>query len=283
MDRSRPHWSYSSINQYLRCPLQFFFQRVLGLPSRTISSGLVLGSAVHAGLAEYHRRLKEVESIDQEGILKSFHDCWTEKEANETIQYRDGDTRDDSIAQGVNLLEMYLKEPPPEKIIAVENRILVPLINSQGEYLETPLVAIADLITGSDEALTIREFKTSGRAYSVSDVESSLQPTCYVHAVREAFGREANVEYTVLVKTKTPKIQRIQTSRYQADCGRLGDLVETIERAVNFSIFYPVEGPMNCSTCPYRSPCHDWGKRTLSQEQLNQVELPQEEMACSPN
>ena len=57
MDRSHPHWSYSAISQYLRCPLQYFFQRILGLPSRSIGLGLVLGSAVHAGLAEYHRRL----------------------------------------------------------------------------------------------------------------------------------------------------------------------------------------------------------------------------------
>ena len=90
----RPHWSYSSINQYLRCPLQYFFQRVLGLPSRTIGSGLVLGSAVHAGLAEYHRQLKALEKIDNEGILKTFRDCWSDKESRETVVYKDGDNRD---------------------------------------------------------------------------------------------------------------------------------------------------------------------------------------------
>jgi putative RecB family exonuclease len=283
MDRSRRHWSYSAISQYLRCPLQFFFQRVLDLPSRTVSSNLVLGSSVHAGLAEYHRRLKESENIDPTAIMKAYHECWDEKEAKESIQFREGDTRDDSIAQGINLLEIYLKEPPITGIIAIEHRILVPLYNSKGEYLETPLLAIADLITASDEALTVREFKTSGRAYSASDVESSLQPTCYVHAVRETYGRDANVEYTVLVKTKTPKVQRIQTSRYQADFARLGDLVETVERAVDFGIFYPVENAMNCSTCQFRSQCRDWGHCSQTQEQLIELELPKEAMACSLN
>ena len=278
----RPHWSYSAITQYLRCPLQYFFQRVLGIPSHSIGTGLALGSAVHAGLAEYHQRLQRKDVIDTEAVLKAFHECWDEKELNETIQYRDGDTREDSIEQGVHLLELYLKETPPEGIIAVEQRILVPLYNSQGEYLETPLVAITDLITETDAQLTVREFKTSGRAYSESDVASSLQPTCYVHAVRETLGRDANVEYTVLVKTKTPKIQRLKTSRYAEDCGRLGDLVQTIQRAVDLGIFYPVESPMNCSTCPYRQPCREWGQKPRAQDEFVPLTIPLE-MACSLN
>ena len=281
--RDRPHWSYSAITQYLRCPLQYFFQRVLGLPSHSIGTGLALGSAVHAGLAEYHRRLQQQESIDTEAILKSFHECWNEKELNETILYRDGETREDSIDQGVHLLELYFKEPPPEGIVAIEQRILVPLYNSQGEYLETPLVAVTDLITEKDEELTVREFKTSGRAYSQSEVASSLQPTCYVHAVRETLGRDANVEYTVLIKTKTPKVQRLHTSRFPEDCGRLGDMVQTIQRAVDLGIFYPVESPMNCSTCPFRQPCREWGKGSRPQTELITLEISQEAAACSLN
>ena len=241
---------------------------------------MVLGSAVHAGLAEYHRRLKELEYIDKEAILKVFHETWGEKESKETVQFRDGDNRDDSIGQGVNLLEIYLREPPPERIVAIEQRFLVPLCNSQGEYLETPLVAITDLIRATDQGLTVEEFKTSGRAYSQSEVGSSLQPTCYVHAVHECLGQVPNVEYTVLIKTKTPKVQRLKTSRYAEDCGRLGDLVQTIQRAVDLGIFYPIESPMNCATCPYRQQCRDWGQRAKAQEELVQLHVPQEAMAC---
>lgn len=285
MSQYRPHWSYSAISQYFRCPLQYYFQRVLGIPSRTTSSGLALGSAVHAGLAEYHRRLMERADISPEAVTKAFRDDWQERETREAIHFRDGDSRDDCIAQGVHLLELYLKEPPPEQIVAVEHRFMAPLSNSRGEYLETPLVAITDLITAENDSLRVREFKTSGRAYSESDVASSLQPTCYVHAVRECLGQEPSVEYTVLVKTKTPKIQRLQTSRYAEDCGRLGDLVQSIQRAVDLGIFYPVESPMNCSTCPYRQPCRDWGQsnRPIKAVELIRLETPQEPLACSPN
>lgn len=114
--KTRPHWSYSSINQYLRCPLQFFFQRVPGLPYRKTTSGLVLGSAVHVALAEYHRGLQRNEIVGANGLLKVFHNTWTEREITEEIIYRDGDSRDNSLAQGMNLIETYLKEPPPTGI-----------------------------------------------------------------------------------------------------------------------------------------------------------------------
>lgn len=281
--RDRPHWSYSAISQYLRCPLQYFFQRILGLPSRSVSCGLVLGSAVHAGLAEYHRRVKEQEDIDKKAIFKVFQDCWGKKEANETVLFREGDTRGDSIDQGINLLEIYLREPPPERIVAIEHKFLAPLCNSRGEYLETPLVAITDLITATDEGLTVEEFKTSGRSYSESEVGSSLQPTCYVHAVNECLGQVPNVEYTILVKTKTPKVQRLKTSRYADDCGRLGDLVQTIQRGVDLGIFYPVESPMNCATCPYRPQCREWGQGSRPEEELVQLQVSPEVAACSLN
>jgi hypothetical protein len=227
--------------------------------------------------------LKELEVIDKEAILKVFHETWGEKESKETVQFRDGDSRDDSIEQGVNLLEIYIREPPPERIVAIEQRFLVPLCNSQGEYLETPLVAITDLITATDQGLTVEEFKTSGRAYSQSEVGSSLQPTCYVHAVRECLGQVPNVEYTVLIKTKTPKVQRLKTSRYADDCGRLGDLVQTIQRAVDLGIFYPVESPMNCATCSYRHQCREWGQGSKPQEDLVQLQVSREAVACSLN
>jgi hypothetical protein len=55
-------------------------------------------------------------------------------------------------------------------------------------------------------------------------------------------------------------VQRLQTLRSADDIGRLGDLIETVERAIQHDIFLPIENPMHCSGCPYRKPCRDWGR-----------------------
>jgi len=259
---TRPHWSYSSISQYLACPLRYYFQRILCLPQPTVGSGLVFGSAVHAALARYHHDLQIGRPPSRDTIQKALIDAW-EQRSGATIAFKEGETRTDLMAQGMALVDLYLGEPGPERIIAVEQEIISPVHDSTGEYLETPLVAVADLIVDTDDGLLVREFKTSARAYGDTEISSSLQPTCYVNAVQEVFGEPTTVEYTVLIKTKTPKIQKVPAERNEEDLGRLGDIVKNVERAVQAGIFYPVESAMNCSTCPYRGPCREWGRRRI--------------------
>jgi len=254
----RPPWSYSAINQYRRCPLQYYFQRILKLPQTSVGSGLVLGSAVHQALAVYHRSLMNQQDPIAQQIEQEFHGTWLLREQEHKVDYKAKESRDALIAQGLELVKLYMEEPPPTEIVSIEQRLLIPLHNSDGEYLETPLLAFTDLISREAGTLKVTELKTSGRAYGEFEVESSLQATCYVNAVLESTGQWPTVEYAVLVKTKTPKLQRLKTARNEDDLGRLGDLVENIERAVAHQIFYPIESPLNCSTCPYRQPCREW-------------------------
>jgi CRISPR/Cas system-associated exonuclease Cas4 (RecB family) len=214
----------------------------------------------------YHRTVLEDVPTKPEVLHRTFVEAWERREKEGRVTYRDGESRDDSIAQGIALIEVYLQEPPPQHIIGIEQELIAPIHNSQGDYLETPLVAVADLITEDNEELTVCEYKTSGRAYSEMEAETSLQPTCYVNAVQEVYGHPATVEYTVLVKTKMPKVQRLTTVRTDDDLGRLGDIIENIERAVTAGVFYPVENPLNCSSCPYRKPCREWGRPQTDHE-----------------
>jgi hypothetical protein len=111
---NRPHWSYSQLSQYLRCPLQYYFERVLKLERQVIPSNMALGSAVHAALAEYHRHLQFNQPVPDRCVQQAFLNAWDHNEGRQSIQFRDGETRDDAIAQGVTLLEAYLQEPPPQ-------------------------------------------------------------------------------------------------------------------------------------------------------------------------
>jgi CRISPR/Cas system-associated exonuclease Cas4 (RecB family) len=256
---SRPHWSYSSISQFLRCPLQFYFERVVGLPRRSASDAQVLGSSVHAALALYHRRLQAGEQVPPGPILEAFHGAWDSLAGEVGVIPTGGKSLDDSRALGASLLEVYLKEPALEGILAVEQPVLAPVANSRGEYLERPLLVIPDLIVrDGDGTLKVNEIKTAGRSFSESDVGTSLQPSCYASALYELTGEEPLIEYVVLVKTKVPKVQRIETVRTPNDFGRLGDTIEAVGRAIDAGSFFPVESPMNCSGCNFFRECRGW-------------------------
>lgn len=280
----RPHWSYSSINQYLRCPLQFYFERVLKLPRATMPAARALGSAVHAALADYHRTLRAKADVDPRRVRDVFLEAWGRLERDHAVVHKDGSSREEGARAGLALIEAYLREPPPRCIRAVEEPLLVPIATSDGDVLERPLLVVPDLVTAPDDReIRVHEIKTSGRAYSELEVATSLQATAYALALHEATGEEPTVEFAVLVKTKTPRVQRMEAIRAVPDFRRLGDLVRVVERAVESELFYPQESPLNCSGCPYYRPCREWAGPGGFEKPRVGLDRREEALACSPN
>jgi CRISPR/Cas system-associated exonuclease Cas4 (RecB family) len=250
--------SYTAINQYLRCPLQYWFQRVLGIPPRSTPAPLALGAVLHEALAHYHRSLQQGRPMVPVSVLNAFHTAWTERKRWDLITYPRG-TEPGHVEQGTALIEAYLQQPPPENIVGVEQEIVVPLINTRGEVMARELVAVLDLLTRDDAGkLVVTDIKTSSRSYSDMDAALSIQPTAYVHAAQEQYAEDAAFRFLVLVKTKKVKIQSVPATRTLPDIARLGDLVQVIDHAVDHGVFYPIESPHNCSTCSYRRPCREW-------------------------
>jgi putative RecB family exonuclease len=275
---TRPHWSYSSVSQYLKCSLQFYFERILKLPRKSKTDALVLGSSLHSALAVYHRKLQAGESVTTAEIHKAYLDAWEEQSQDGPIVASGEKSLSNSRDLGISLMDVYLKEPPSGTIIAVESPMLAPIANSHGEYLEKPILVVADLITRQEDGtLQVNEIKTSGRAYSESEVATSLQPTFYANALYEMSGEEPAVEFTVLVKTKTPKVQKIQVIRNVADFQRLGDIIEAIGRSIEAESFYPIESPINCSGCSFYRECREWsgpGSLNSGDREVLEIEEP---------
>jgi CRISPR/Cas system-associated exonuclease Cas4 (RecB family) len=228
---------------------------------------MALGSAIHQGLARYHEELQLGGNLAVGQIHDTFVAAWEASEEERPIQYRKGESKAGLVEMGIRLLETYLQEPPPENILAIEASMMVPLWTSQGQPLEKPLVAVVDLLCDGNEALKLTEFKTSKRKYGSFEAESALQASCYALAVKDRYNRPVHVRYTVLVKTKTPSVQHLDTVRTEEDLHRLGDIVQAVDSAVQSEAFYPIENAMNCSGCPYRQPCREWQGGNRSQVQ----------------
>ena len=270
---NRPHWSYSQLSQYLRCPLQYYFERILKLPRSFLPSGMAFGSAVHQSLAEYHRELQLGRSMTPDQMQAVFLQAWHQISKDRPLQYRDGESSASLADLGICLLETYLKQPPAENIVGVEMSLLVPLTTSKGKILEKPLVALIDLLSREEAELQVTDFKTSGRKLSQGETDSSLQATFYALAVQERFDEQASIGYTVFVKTKTPKIQQLATARNESDFQRLGDLFGAVGCAIEAEAFYPIESAFNCSGCAYYKPCRQWQGTARNSEAVSQIEV----------
>jgi CRISPR/Cas system-associated exonuclease Cas4 (RecB family) len=198
------------------------------------------------------------EPLPADHVQQTFLSAWQVSEDRQPIQFKEKETKDELLAQGVALLELYMQEPPPQNIVAIEEPMLVPLFTSSGECLEKPLMAVLDLLSRDTYGLVVTEYKTSGRRYSELETEMMLQATTYAHAVQQRYDERAGVRYVVLVKTKKPQVQYLETVRTDADINRLGDVVQAVEKAIQAEAFYPVESTMNCSGCPFYRQCREW-------------------------
>jgi len=279
----RLHWSYSQVSTYLRCPLQYYFQYILGLPRHTVSSNLVLGSAVHEALAVYHRSIQASMPCDKETVLGTFLKTWIEREAKERIVYSAGEQKDDIVELARGLIQAYLLEPPPKEVVAVEERFTAPIVTSAGEILEIPLVSIIDLLTRETTGLVITDFKTAGRSWSVAEADMSLQANCNINAVSHNLAAKADFRFTVLVKTKTPKIQHVSANRTEYQLTRLGDIIQTVERAIASDAYFPIETPLNCACCAYRRPCRDWAAQPVEEQLIPTITMLDRTEPCSPS
>lgn len=189
-DVTRLHWSYSSVSQYLKCPLQYYFERIAKLPRKGTTDAQVLGSAVHSALATFHRQLQAGEATTAGSIRQSYLDAWDGLVGDGQVVALGGKPLGDSRDLGMTLVEVYLEQPPSGTIIAVESPMMTPIANSRGDYLEKPVLIVADLVSRQEDGtLQITEIKTSGRAYSESEVATSLQPTFYANALYEKTGK----------------------------------------------------------------------------------------------
>jgi hypothetical protein len=103
---------------------------------------------------------------------------------------------------------------------------------------------------------TIVEYKTSAKSSSQKDADELLQLTLYSWAYRMIYGRpEQGIRLVTLVRTKTPKIQVLDTKRDVDDYRRAFGIMAGVLRAVNLHVFYRNTVNHQCESCVYREEC----------------------------
>ena len=212
-DDDRPHWSVSSLNQYLNvCGLQYFFQRIAKLPKESESSNLVFGSTVHETLSCIYEHLQEGNALSPEDSAEAFASAWEiyVKTADSQVVYSGKDSYDGLLARGRALIEHFVQEiNPDEDVISVDQRFLAPLVSTDGSVLEMPLLGYFDLVVERDGVPVICDFKTASRRYTDHKIDNDLQSVGYGYAGSMLFDQnEVTFEWRVLLKTKAPAMNR---------------------------------------------------------------------------
>lgn len=264
-----PYLSISQVELYQKCPMQFYYRYILGKRSPPgIAS--VQGTSIHAAVETgYRHSMDKHELPPLELSLDSYSDA-LDKGVTSDVVWADEDS-DDEIGsskdkgkvkdQGVKLLETWHKKKLPKVTPkAVEKSFIT-------TFAGIPVVGVVDLIDRINKPLdpnadpavlhplldAVVDNKVVGKKYAQSAVDNKLQMTVYAHASGLSQQR-----YDLFVKTKTPKLEEMLTSRNEKDIRWAVKTFMEVAKAISAGIF-----PM-CSTeswacnpkwCGYWSIC----------------------------
>jgi len=253
----RDYLSYSQVNTYSQCSLKYGYRYVEGVEENTVSSSLVVGSAVHKALEVFHRTfMANTPRPKAEELVRPINDVFEDMSEKEIV-YKKGETRASAEEQALALVAAYIADCPIEgEIIGVETHLDANL----ADWLQ-PLTAIVDVMERVDDVLRIIDIKTSASAWGSAKIEESkLQLALYRVAaspVAESMGCTLAQRFVVLVKTKTPRIQVLDVEIDDHIIERAKHLITAIWDGIEHRVFYPSPG-WYCNGCSFKSRCQKW-------------------------
>jgi putative RecB family exonuclease len=264
--RNTPHLSSSSVNDYIECGLLYKFGRVDRLPMEFKSDALEFGSAVHLTLAEFY----QFKMVGDTLPLKAVHDCFETNwrllaEGKDDIRYAEGKDFETLLREGKELLSVWYGKLPEDdfKILAIEEAFTFRLPG-----LPVPIIGATDLVEEDPSgAIIITDFKTSGRAYGVDEVDKNPQMTIYQMAFKKNGYRDREIllKFDALIKTKTPKFEAYWTTRTEEDERRMVRRIKEVWKGINKEVFVPNDTSWKCKGCHYQNACKEWFEKGDSQ------------------
>jgi putative RecB family exonuclease len=265
--RKTPHLSASGVNEYVECSLLYRFGRIDRLPMEFVAAELEFGTVIHKVLEEFYR----AKMIGERRLLKDLHELfralWKKATTERTdIQYQEGQTAEMLSMLGVDLLSVWFNKLQDDnfQVIAVEEAFSFNLPD-----VPIPIIGGIDLVEEDESgAIIITDFKTSGRSYSVDEVDRNQQLTVYQMAMKRNghAGHEILLKFDCLIKTRSPKFESYWTTRSETDEIRMERKIRQVWSGINKGIFIPNDTSWKCPRCHYRKACDEWFLRKEGKE-----------------
>jgi CRISPR/Cas system-associated exonuclease Cas4 (RecB family) len=257
--RKKPHTSASALKTFLMCPRLYFFRYVQREPEAFRSSALAYGKAFHVVAQQHLRTSSETAKIPLEQLVESFRVVFAQELSAGSIPVlfdTEEQSTDELVDKASKMLAVFVDQfPLPSHVIGIEVPFELGLRHPiTGQIAELPLVGAMDVVAEFSERTRVLELKTAARRFG-PESDDSIQPTIYKMAAKQLGYMDAEVEFVVVTKAKTPKLQRLLCERFERDTIELVELALCVERAVGAGVNYRRRDPHNCRSCGYAQRC----------------------------
>lgn len=232
--------SFSRVDTYRRCPLQYRFSYLDKLPT-VPSPHLSWGSTIHAALESWwDRKLPDPPPVDD--LLQALYDNWDDTGFADMDRERKLEwyrhARDVLARHHDRFAQSYV---PP---VACEQWFELPLPD------DIEVVGSIDLVVPSEGGLGIVDWKTNRRAKTRREVAGSLQLAIYALAAKHLWGYEPQ---WVALDFVVPGV-RVTVPREEIDTDGAVATICQAAADIRAAHFPPSPSPL-CGWCDFRGEC----------------------------
>ncbi|MBI4709010.1 MAG: PD-(D/E)XK nuclease family protein [Candidatus Portnoybacteria bacterium] len=243
--------SYSALDVFQRCPLQYKFQYLDRIKTPK-SKDAIFGTLIHSALRLLHEPNKLMPPTEEE-MLAFFSQNW-----DPTIF---SDQREEAtfFAQGVQILKNYYAKNSPSQfnIVALESLFEAPILIGQEQHIITGKIDRVDKI--ENDIFEVIDYKTTKKMPSQKNVDNDLQLAVYHLGVTSRWPslkqEERPVKVSLYYLKHGEKLSSIKNNQnLQETQEKISRLIEQIEKAQAEEKFNPMPSVL-CDWCAYQRYC----------------------------
>lgn len=238
--------SYSQIDSFSTCPLQYKYRYILKIPVPTSSAGS-FGTSIHAALQKFYERAKLKEEVSEELLQKIYEDVWI------PVGYGNREYEKKMKEKGKDMLSNFYKnsfdaKSLPKDLEQIFKIRLTPLIKIGGKIDRVDIT--------KEGKLEIIDYKT-GKRPSGKDIQENLQMTVYALAATDEGIYNKKPEDVILSFYFFDTLEKVSSTRTEEQLVEARKKLEAKASEIARSKFEPKTGPW-CDFCDFRLICNAW-------------------------
>lgn len=238
--------SFSQIDTYETCPLQYKYRYVLKIPTPA-SHAASFGETIHKTLQKFYQEILSGGKPDGKHLTALFHESWI------PFGYQDKQHEQTRKKKGEEMLALFFKtfHNPHVRIIALEKPFKIKI---DADTAITGKIDRVDAKPGGE--IEIIDYKT-GKKPDEKKLKNSLQLSLYALAAEDArlFGKKP--EQTTLTFYYLDTMESFSMKKTDEDMTTVKEHVLEAADSIRSDSFEPIVGPQ-CDFCPFRMICEAW-------------------------
>lgn len=255
----RDYISFSAIGTYQKCPLQYRFRYLDGLPEKFTTASLAVGGAIHHAV-EYHfnQLMAGYQPPSRDELLSAFWEGWQLRCSSTAIRFGKNENLDSIGETADRVIEAFRASDfarPNGRLLGVEEELREPLIPGLPDILGR-----IDLIVETADALKIIDLKTARSRWSAGQAERAGEQLLLYAALAKDLvpGKPIQLEFAVVTKSKVPTVECFQVALNQSRIERTKRVMQSVWSAIQSGHFHPAPSAQLCLTCSFRNECAAW-------------------------